>query len=343
MKVCLYGKHSNRTPLSYPSYQALFSKYFDYVKAPEHADFVVSGFNLDFRNDIAYIENIKKKNPNIKFVIFSEEPLWDTIWSKGFECLNANLSAKVNDNVANLNYFALNHVTTNIFDFEKIPYFLTTEDKFFIRYSYFFNRNKKITKENWKKIWDKASISHAFFAAKRVGDQYDYVSKNKEILGLSRYRSLLAENLKGHKVLREGSSWSTDDKRQDLPDWHLDKLVELDKNAYVVSALENTHVSNYISEKIFDAFALGAVPIYYAASTHKVNNIVNPLSFINLFGLNVDSALNKVQGFNLNVDHFLEAYIETQNTLAQCFDNPQNYVEERKRIVSETVKYFSSL
>ena len=72
-------------------------------------------------------------------------------------------------------------------------------------------------------------------------------------------------------------------------------------------------------------------------------NLIKFLFSINLFGLNVDSALNKVQGFNLNVDHFLEAYIETQNTLAQCFDNPQNYVEERKRIVSETVKYFSSL
>lgn len=343
MKVCLYGKHSNRTPLSYSDYHALFAKYFEYVDDPHQADFIVSGFNLDFRNNMEFVETVKKNNPHVKFVVFSEEPLWDTIWSKGFECVNAKLSVKVNDKVLDLDYFAFNHITTNIFDFNKIPYFLTTEDKFFIRYSYLFNRNKKRNKASWKNLWNHSQISHAFFAAKRLGEQYDYVSKDHAILGLSKYRSSLAEKLSGRCIVREGNGWGTDDKRQDLPDWHLDKLIELDQSVCVVSALENTHVHNYISEKIFDAYAVGGIPVYYASSTHKVNDIVNASAFINLFGLSVDDAVNKVQSFNLERDDFLDAYVETQNTLAQLFCSPQFYVEERNRVVSETVKYFANL
>ena len=65
-------------------------------------------------------------------------------------------------------------------------------------------------------------------------------------------------------VIREGKGWHSDQPRQSLPDWHLDKLVQLDRQSLFVSALENTLVDHYLTEKIFDAYAVLSVPLYAA-------------------------------------------------------------------------------
>ena len=168
----------------------------------------------------------------------------------------------------------LNHFTTKIFDFEKIPYFLTTSDDYFARYSFLFTRNCALKADELKALWANAPIRVAFYAEFRDEVHFDTHFPEQDVLGLSRYRTMVAKAMTGDGVIRVGKGWGTKIVRQLLPDWHLDKLAALDRNCFIVSGIDNTHQWNYISEKIFDAFAVLAVPIYFGSRTHGVMRIV---------------------------------------------------------------------
>src|SRR5690606_28792712 len=133
--------------------------------------------------------------------------------------------------------------------FETIPYFVTTTDDFFVRYARMFRRNAAMTPEAVLDHWRRAPIRAAFFAERRHGAQYDFREPAEDLEGLCAYRTRLAEAMEGEGVLRVGKGWAPRAaRRQDLPDWHLDKLATLDRRAYVVSGIENTHFRDYITE-----------------------------------------------------------------------------------------------
>lgn len=338
-KIHLFGRHGNRTPFSYPAYRRLFVQHFEYVDKPEHADYLIAGFNIDFRDNGEKVARLIKENTALRLVVFSEEPLWDTLWSGDFQKTQASVKSKAGEQEYVFDYHVLNHVTNRIFDFEHIPYFITTWDDYYVRYANLFSRNAKLKIEDFEKNWCAARIRYAFYAARRVGANFNVQYKNGTIIGLNAYRSLVAEGMQGDSVLREGQDWGVITQRQALPDWHLDKLAALDRQSYVVSALENTHLSNYVSEKLFDAFAVQAVPLYYAQPGHGAFSLVEDGSFVNLAGLSIEQTLEKIRNFSPD-KIFFGRYCATQSRLAKLFASPEKYICERKRVVSETVAAF---
>jgi hypothetical protein len=337
-KICLFGNHAKRTPFAYPEYRKLFQKHFEYTQNPGEADFLISGFLKDFRDNAGEIERICSINPDIKLVVLSEEPLWDTVWSGNFFAKYAEMC--VGD--YNLPYTALNHCTTKIYDFEKFPYFLTTNDDFFARYANLFSRNRKYTTSEIRSIWKNASIKAAFYAESRQDVKYNITFPDQDIVGLCTYRTEVAKEIQGDGVLRVGQGWGTSSKRQSLPDWHLDKLAALDRNSFLVSGLENTHQRQYVTEKIFDAFAVLAIPLYYASPLHSITRLLPKGTYINLFGLFVNEAIEKIASFQPDIE-FIEHYSEAQSCLAETFSNPSIYIRERRRVVAEVVFEFQSL
>jgi hypothetical protein len=137
-------KHSNCTPMAYSVYRQLFEKHFEFDDSIENADVVILGFEVDLSGISAKLKIATNPNPNLKITILSEEPLWD--------CLNGGNFHQKNDSSIkddyDFNYVNLNHVTTDILCFTNIPYFITTDDNYFLRYSFLF-RNKSTLKRHY--------------------------------------------------------------------------------------------------------------------------------------------------------------------------------------------------
>lgn len=327
-RCALVGNYSHRTPMGYAAYRPLFEKYFEFVGI-ENADVVVVAWTKDIALIADDFLKAKDKNPQIKLVVISEEPLWDTLWSPSFT--KKHDSILINGN--KVDYYVLNHLTSKIFDFEKIPYFITTEDHYFARYSVIFNRNRQLKHDYFKKFWPCAQYQSVFMAIKRLEERFEFSLDSENIIGLSRYRSLIAEDQrKNSDVLVTGFGWAEEVPRQELDDWHLNKLFKLDGKVRILSAIENTHQINYISEKFFDAYAIGAIPLYFASGDHLINKIVHPSSYINLYGLSVEEVNELLHGLSFD-DTFFSYYLDTQTRLFELFSDPFILINERMKLV----------
>lgn len=182
----------------------------------------------------------------------------------------------------------------------------------------------------------------AFYAEFQDDSQFDAYFPEYDVWGLCRFRTLVAQRMTGDRIVRIGKRWGDTPARQLLPDWHLDKLAALDSRSFIVSGIENTHHWNYVSEKLFDAFAVMAIPLYYAAPFHSVYRFASSESFINLYGLAVEQAVSKILLFKPD-NIFLDVYRETQHKLYEIFSEPRNLVDERHRVVSEVLYEFEAL
>ncbi|EHZ2536420.1 TPA: hypothetical protein NKQ48_000726 [Vibrio parahaemolyticus] len=337
MNIYFLGRHSHRTPLSYLEYQRLFNGRITIVNNPIFADFLVLGFYIDIRDNIEEIKRVKRLNPNVKVIVLSEEPLWDTLWSPGFECKN-NV---VNIDGYKLSYYNLNHQNSNIYDFERIPYFITTSDDYLIRYAMLFSANSKLSCSFLSSSLKKAKYRLASYAEKRIGEKYMYI--NGDCIGLCDFRSRLAENYtKEPDALVVGQGWYKNEKRQSLVDWHLDKLANLNRQCTFVSAVENTHQRNYITEKIFDAFALCSIPIYYASKEHNINKIIKDNSFVNLHGLSIEESRMKIDDLEISND-LVESYFDQMKRLRDCFSDSNAFTSERNARIERIVNNFELL
>lgn len=337
--VCLLGQRANRIPLSYPPYRSLCNGRLTFTEDPAKADVLLFSFIEDLRNSFSIISDALNKKPRLKIVVLSEEPLWDTLWSGDF----TQKQCSDQKNNPAIDYTFLNHFTTKIYEFRRFPYFITTCDHYYLRYANFFKRNARIDLNTLRNIWSKAPYRQAFFAEKRIGKNYEIQLKNcHDVLGLCSYRSELAE-LAEPNSLRVGQGWGSFVRRQALPDWHLDKLATLDRQSFIVSALENTHQRDYITEKIFDAFAVLGVPIYFAGPQHAIHRLLPEGGYINLYGLTPADAARRIKEF-MPDDSYVKAYRDSQSRLASLFSNPQEYWFERARILDliiEELAYIS--
>ncbi|MBR9865383.1 MAG: hypothetical protein GYB24_18305, partial [Rhodobacteraceae bacterium] len=139
-----------------------------------------------------------------------------------------------------------------------------------------------------------------------------------------------------------GLGWRKGGRRQALADWHLDKLQELDGRCRFVSALENTHQPAYLTEKFFDAFAVGGVPLYYASDSHRVHRCVPAGGWVNLFGQTPEEAVETIDSFAFDAA-FYEAYTETQARLAETFGSPRALLADRDRFCAALIGEMQSL
>lgn len=326
-KISLFGRHSNRTPFYYSSIRNRLGDSIEYVDDPSVADVVVTGFSIDFRDGFDELVSLKKAKNDVRFLVLSEEPLWDTVWSGGVQerCRFFEKSGE------RLDYFHVNHGNSDVFDFSVIPYFLLTSETYLSRYIYLLSRQIARTVDDLLDSWQKAKNRWAFVAEYRDDPRYSVEDKKNSIFGLSNYRSKIVKSLGMSGGFCEGKGWGGGNRRQDLPDWHLDKLAKLDSSVFLMSALENTHVSNYISEKIFDALAIGAFPIYYADASHRVFSFMKENAFLNLDGLSPAEAAEKIGAFSVDRDH-AAAWLSSVDFVYKSFLIPDIIDAEFRRL-----------
>jgi hypothetical protein len=332
-KVYLFGRHATRLPIAYAPYRALVASNIEIVERAEDADLLVAGFSIDFRDNAEIVRGLIARKPELRLVVLSEEPLWDTVWSGDY----TERHSSCDGGSARLSFTFLNHVTTDLYRFDRIPYFVTTSDDYVARYMTLFERNRSISARALLENWSSAPIRMAFFAEKRDAESYDIANHERDVYGLSRYRTIVAETVTGEGILRIGSGWNGEAPRQLLPDWHLDKLTTLDRKSFIVSALENTHQRNYISEKIFDAYAVLGIPVYFAGPNHRLTEIVPQQSFLNCFGASPREAAESIANFTPDIA-YAESYLGAQQALFSLFTDVEVLVAERKRLAAAIVE-----
>ncbi len=143
IKCALKGSHAHRTSIGYPDYQRLFSQSLCFVESIVAADVVILAWIKGFAEIAEEYLAAKIVKPDLQLVVISEEPFWDTLWGGEFYCRDNQIEYQ-GQFVA---YTALNHLASNIFHFEQIPYFITTATPYFARYKVLFERNAVVTPE----------------------------------------------------------------------------------------------------------------------------------------------------------------------------------------------------
>ncbi len=340
--IHLSGRHSDRSPLSYAALAPLFMGQIQMLPTPDGADLLVYSHTLDIE-DMSQVAHAHWRATNCPIVLLSEEPFWDTIWGKK----PLQKSRKLITPFGDVPVIQLNHHTSDIFNFDQIPYYLLTNLRFASAYAHRFRRNAAKRAADWRNDFANYPVDTSFMAVQRNESYHNVRFKNGGIIGLCAWRSELAKACQKGVVKRLGQSWDrnwNDGKnRFDLKDWHLDKLTGQDRRSRLFSALENTHQPNYMSEKLFDAFAIGAQPIYFAAPDHRVHDLGLPApSWINLFDLSVAKATSRLDTAQFGPD-FFEAYTQAQQHLERLFTDPDVIIRERNRLKTAVVRNLTDL
>lgn len=327
LRLHLAGPHAHRMPLSYPALTPLWSDAAELTSDPTKADAVLYAHPRDLSEMATDVAEALDKRPNISLALLSEEPFWDTLFSP--DPLSEQVMIEMPLGMRAVQQ--RNHHTSRVFDFDRIPYFLLTDDRYAIRYGRMFQRNAALTPAEWKTAFAQRPLDAAFMAERRSEPFHDLAHPSGSIIGLCAWRTRLAEGAQG-RVARLGASWQDVPKRQTLDDWHAAKLAELDGQARVISGLENTHQPTYLSEKVFDAFACGARPLYMAGPAHRLGGMGLPQgAWVNLWGLTSDAAVAEVAGLDWD-DGFYAAYAEAQQHLAALWSDAAILQAERSRL-----------
>jgi hypothetical protein len=326
IRVYLSGAHAMRTPLSYAALKPLFDDAVTLVDRPSAADLYVFAHILDIqdaRRDLIMDWRARKR----PVVLLSEEPFWDTIW--GRRPLERHIY--VQTRFGDLPVEVISHQTSNLFHFDHIPYYLLTNHRFANTYRHRFARNAERSADDWLACFRTRALDVSFMFERRP-ERYHWVQwPEADLIGLCSWRTELAEACSG-KVERLGQSWQGGATRFQLSNWYLDKLVRLDGRARMVGAIENTHQPDYITEKVFDAFACGSVPLYYASPTHGVHDLGLPeKSWVNLYGMTPVEAAHTVAAQSVDTE-VVDAFRDAQNTLKSLLCDTAVWVKERARL-----------
>ena len=329
LRVFLLGPRGQRTPLAYAPLRCHLTGRITFVERIEEADLVVTGWSRDLEDNRAYLAKLWQTGVRPRLVVLSEEPLWDSVWSGELSRRDRMLDCGEG---LQLPYRSLNHVNSDIFRFQSLPWFILSDDRFIARYALLIAGFAARSPQALLDHWLAAPWQAAFVAERREGAEFAAFHPVEGVMGLSQYRSRVAALVPGARVLRIGQGWpGTTIRRQSLPDWHLDKLARLHGLVRLCGAYENTLHSNYITEKPFDAFAVGAIPVTVAGTGHRLFDLIAPEAMLNTRFCAPDVAAARIAAFVPDLV-LAEAWRETAQALLARFRDPVAILAERQRL-----------
>jgi hypothetical protein len=338
IRVFRTGRHSRRTPLSYPALASLYEGRIEQVDRPEQADLYVFAHVLDIQNaPIEVVSDWRLRRRPV--VLLSEEPFWETIW--GRQPLDRHIV--VETDFGALPVIQLNHFTSDIYRFNRIPYYLLTNPRFTRSYAERFARNAAFSAQEWQIAFSERQQNLTFMFERRPEPYHNVRFPDGDIIGLCAWRTDLASLLGHAEAEKLGQSWQGGQTRFEIKDWHADKLALLDGRARIIGAFENTHQPDYVTEKWFDAFACGAMPLYFASPWHRIHGFGIPQeSWLNLYDLSPEEAAHQIRNVRFGPT-FFSAFAEAQQRLYRMFKEEWAVSTERIRISSAVLKAFEEI
>ena len=335
--IFVFGGYRNRNPLAYAPIRRELGDRIALPDSPAEAQILLVSHYRDFELFGAAIAAMLRQSPRLRLVLLSEEPYWDSCWMPDPFARRQQVATPF----GTLDCTVLNHATSRIYRPARIPYFLLTDPRYIARYRPRFDRNAGWGAQDWQHHFARAPADAVFLAARRSARSLAPEFGGDTLRGLSVWRSRMAAACTGDRVIREGTGWSAGPPRHALADWHADKLDRFDLRARYMGAFENTHHDDYVSEKIWDAFAAGAVPLYLAGPGHALHRLAGPDGW-----LNFHAHLPQVPVFDAArpVDAALAAaYAAQQERLARLFHDRDVIAAEYDRFCTALLAEFAAV
>ncbi|MGR3378673.1 glycosyltransferase family 10 domain-containing protein [Salipiger abyssi] len=330
------GDYAHRQPLAYAQIRARCLGDIRVVADPARADIVAVAHSKDLDR---HAPALRQFSADQRLVLLSEEPFWDTIW--GHDPLRRDLRHPAPDGP--LPVTQLNHRTSRLYAFDRIPYFLLTDGHFRTRYALWFGRNARKSPRDWQAHFAALPGQAAFMMARRVSPRYEVAFPGSSLRSLCNQRSAIAEACRGPGFAHMGKGWPDNTIRQTLVDWHLEKYLALRGRFRFVSAIENTHEPAYVTEKLFDAYALGSVPLYMAGPDHRVRELApDPESWVNLWDTAPERVPERLSAVAFG-PAFCDAYTAQQQRLAELFRDRATLDAELDRLRAALVAEFAAV
>lgn len=267
--------------LTHPAYTHGLSQLFEVVPSIGSADIVLMTDPFIGQHKFGKIPD------HVKMFSMSEEPIWDTYAATSSEQLYDPIIEYQGKKIR-----VINHFTSNLFDFEHVPHYLTISNIILDHYQQQLDKwNTNSDRQNVEQ-WRSRQVTIAGMLAKR-NTAYDIKTNNTHEESNIIPRVRLAEKIKNTDVfntLIQGTGW----KKQGVDEastrmmhsdpyyqWHVDKLTQCSSQTQYLLAVENTCNIDYLSEKVFDAVISMCVPIFYSPPGQlREHNIKG----INLYG-----------------------------------------------------------
>lgn len=331
IRVHLLGPRGQRTPLAYPALHPHLRGRIHFTERPDAADLIVTGWCRDLEDNREMLAQLCREG-GPRLVVLSEEPLWDSLWTPDPLARDLWLDC----GAVQLPWRNLNHVNSDIFAFHHLPWFEVSDERFPVRHAALIAEFAALSPRALLGHWAQAPLQAAFVAERRSPAGYAANLPLAGMTGLSPYRSRVAELTGRPGVLRLGKGWpegtgSNAARRQDLPDWHLDKLARLHGRVRLCGAWENTLQRDYVTEKPFDAFAIGAVPAVAADAGHRLTDLILPEAMLNTARAPADVAAARITAFTPDL-LLAEAWRDSAQGLLARLRDTAALLDERQRI-----------
>ncbi|SEO24005.1 Glycosyltransferase family 10 (fucosyltransferase) C-term [Gemmobacter aquatilis] len=337
IRVLTFGAFRNRQPLAYAPIRDRLAGRLRLVDDPTEAQIVTISHHKDLELFGNRLWQMLAARPGLRLVLLSEEPFWDSCWAPDPFARHQVFATASGP----LPYAVLNHQNSAIFQAAQVPYFLLTHPRYIAHYQPRLDRNAGRSATDWLAQFRDAEWDAGFMGEKRTHERHRPAWPAEDLWGLSVYRSRFTQLCTGTRVLRLGKGWSDGPPRQALPDWHQDKLERFDLRCRYLGAFENTHQREYVSEKIYDAFATGAIPLYFAGPGHAVHRLIRPGGWRNFHAVPPrPDAFDARRPVSLAE---AEAYAATQQHLAGLFATPRPAEAELERVAAALTREFAAL
>ena len=271
----------------------------------------------------------------------SEEPLWDLLFNSKPE-----LALGLQKTIERSFYSGY---LSGLYDGLGIPYFLLTSSKYIQRYVVAF---AQILKEHDEKSllahWKSARLRFLAFCEYRKDVQWrskfgHTYSRAPRVL--CAYRTVVCEELsqRSSSASVHGKGWrpGSNNRRQELPDWHVNKLT-YERQSMLSLAIENVEHKNYITEKPFDALAMASIPVVFWACNSDGFKFIDDEAVLNLHGKTTKQAVDMILEFKPTHQN-AKAFLESCRKLQQTFSSSSRISEARRTVARRLQHDFQAL
>jgi len=348
IKYFLLGPKTSICMFSYDTYKPHLSKYFQRVWDYKKADIII----ISHANDI--FDNLKCAlpiitNPSLKIFLLSEEPLWDSMCE---HILNPKLE-KIDLDFPdfNLEINLINHLTSDLFNYKEIPFFLTTNKGYVTNYILSMRHLLFINEKNILSYWENKEYNFCAIEGNTIGNSIFRFKSSSDIPILSQERSKFC--LKMHEDLDKtfifGRGWErlskdathSENLRHTIYSshkscfWHKEKLHFLQEKARFLMSSENTMCKNYITEKFLDGPATLSIPLFIAKQDDENYKKIKGVNLLNFNEYNIS-----IKDFILEQVNPHEVLLYNLNYAKRIFSgNIFDKIDQEARERCENLKY----
>jgi hypothetical protein len=319
VKYYLYGPHSEVSVLSYTTYEPVVSRYLTQTKDPAEADLFVVSYGWDMKELAKEFLDIYCDGKPV--VILCEEPIWDTI-CQGHNLYDYTLKHQpITIQDTQLDVTLLNHCTSDIFEYDTIPHFITTNKYILDHYLKRSVSSIEFTSELTQcDQWSNRKVDVAGLFGNIDNDFHRY-DVNYQVRSMSKFRTDLAKHFISSKYVTDfaGQDWPVNLVGDSIYNkysrahgtWHEDKLDWLQDRSRFAFALENSVVDNYVTEKIFDVISTNTIPIYYLPED---NNMYDKIKGLNVHDHDIDKLINDSDYLKDLIQQLTDAHVDILET-----------------------------